>query len=63
MNNAPAILRSLIIYVVCVPLAFFVGYLLTNPLDYSTFAVFGVVALVLMFPLLLRYHYPWLVFN
>ncbi|MGA3142916.1 MAG: O-antigen ligase family protein [Verrucomicrobiota bacterium] len=63
MNNVPAILRSLIIYVVCVPLAFFIGYLLTNPLDYSTFATFGVLALVLMFPLLLRYHYPWLVFS
>src|ERR1039458_7661234 len=63
MNNAPAILRSLIIYVMCVPLAFFVGYLLTNPLDYSTFAIFGVVALVLIFPLLLRYHHPWLLFS
>ena len=63
MNNVPAILRSLIIYVVCVPLAFFIGYLLTNPLDYSTFAIFGVLALGLIFPLLLRYHYPWLVFS
>lgn len=63
MNNAPVILRSLIIYVMCVPLAFFIGYLLANPLDYSTFAIFGVLALVLIFPLLLRYHYPWLVFS
>jgi hypothetical protein len=57
MNNAPAILRSLVIFAVIVPLAFFVGYLLTNPLDYSTFALFGVLALVLTFPLLLRWHY------
>lgn len=63
MNNAPAILRTLIIYVMIVPLAFFVGYLLTNPWDYSTFAIFGVLALVLIFPLLLRYHYPWLMFS
>jgi hypothetical protein len=63
MNNAPAIIRSLIIYAVGVPLAVFIGYLLTNPLDYSTLGIFGALALVLMFPLLLRYHYPWLVFS
>jgi hypothetical protein len=59
MNNAPAILKSLIIYVVCVPLALFIGYLLTDPLDYSTFAYVGFLALVLVFPLLLRWHH-WL---
>jgi hypothetical protein len=59
MNNAPAILKSLIIYAVCAPLALFIGYLLTNPLDTSTFAYLGILALVLAFPLLLRCHY-WL---
>jgi len=63
MNNAAAILRSLVIFAVIVPLAFFVGYLLTNPLDYSTFAYAGVLALVLGFPLLLRWHYPLLLFS
>jgi hypothetical protein len=63
MSNAPAILRSLVIFAVIVPLAFFVGYLLTNPLDYTTFAYAGVLALVLVFPLLLRWHYPLLVFS
>ncbi len=63
MNNAPAILRSLIIYVVCVPLAIAVGYMVTNPMDYSTLGIFGFVALVLVFPLLLRWHYPLLLFS
>ena len=63
MNNAPAILRSLIIYAVCVPLAIIVGYLLTNPMDYSTLGLFGIVALVLASPLLLRWHYPLLLFS
>jgi hypothetical protein len=63
MSNAPAILRSLVIFAVIVPLAFFVGYLLTNPLDYTTFAYAGVLALVLVFPLLLRWHYPLLLFS
>jgi len=38
MNNAPAILRSLIVYAVCVPLALIIGYILTDPMQYSTFA-------------------------
>jgi hypothetical protein len=63
MNNTPAILKSLIIFAVIVPLSFFVGYTLTNPLDYSTFASVGVLGLVLVFPLLLRWHYPLLLFS
>lgn len=59
MNNAPAILRSLIVYAVCVPLALIIGYVLTDPMQYSTFAYGGIVALVLAIPLLLRCHY-WL---
>jgi hypothetical protein len=62
-NNAPAIIRSLIIYAVGVPLAVFIGYLLTNPLDYSTLGIFGVLALVLVFPLLLRWHHPMLLLS
>jgi len=62
-NNAPAIIRSLIMYSVCVPLAVFVGYLLTNPLDYSTLGVFGTLALVLVLPLLLRWHHPLLLLS
>ena len=63
MSNAPAIFRSLVIYAICVPLAMIVGYMLTDPLDYTTFAYAGVLALVLIFPLLLRWHYPLLLFS
>ena len=63
MNNAPAILRSLIIYVVCVPLAIFIGYLLTDPTqlmgrDTSAMAFVGILALIIVSPLLLRWHHP-----
>jgi hypothetical protein len=58
MNNAPAIFRSLIIYAICVPLAITVGYMLTDPLDYSTAAIYGMLALTLSLPILLRWHYP-----
>jgi hypothetical protein len=46
-----------------VPLAIMVGYLLTNPLDYSTLALYGFLALLLVFPLLLRWHYSLLLFS
>jgi hypothetical protein len=58
MNNAPAIFKSLIVYAICVPLAIMVGYSLTNPLDYSTAAIYGVLGLILFLPILLRWHYP-----
>ena len=63
MNNAPAILKALVIYAICVPLAVIVGYMLTDPLDYTTFAYAGILALVLVFPLLLRWHYPLLLLS
>src|ERR1035437_8781955 len=63
MNNAPAILKSLVIFAVIVPLAVIVGYMLTDPLDYTTFAYAGVLGLLLIFPLLLRWHYPLLLFS
>ena len=59
-SNNVAILRSLIIYAICVPLAITVGYLLTNPMDYSTLGMLGILLLVLVSPLLLRWHYPLL---
>ena len=58
-----AVFRSLIVYAICVPLAIMVGYLLTNPLDYSTAAIYVVLVLVLVLPLLLRWHYPLLLFG
>jgi hypothetical protein len=63
MNNAPAIIKSLVIYVVCVPLAVIIGYMLTDPLQYATFGYLGILALVLASPLLLRWHYPLLLLS
>jgi len=61
-NNA-ALLRTLIIYAIAVPLAVAVGYMLTNPMDYSTLGMFGILALLLASPLLLRWHYPLLILS
>lgn len=62
MNNSPAILRSLVTFAVIVPLAVFVGYLLSDPLDRSSFTYYGFLALILIFPIFLRWHHPLLVF-
>ena len=65
MNNSSAILRSLVIYAICVPLAIWLGYMLTSIEDFSrsTFIEVGIFLLVLIFPLLLRWHYFLLVLS
>lgn len=62
-NNVPAILRSLIIYAVVVPVAIFVGYSLANPLDYGALTFYGILAAVIASPFLLRWHREILVFS
>ena len=60
-NNTPAILRSLIIYALIVPLAIWIGYLLAAPADRDTFSIGGILALLLCTPLLLKWHHFLLV--
>ncbi|HYV29457.1 MAG TPA: O-antigen ligase family protein [Candidatus Eisenbacteria bacterium] len=61
MSNASSLIRTLIIYSICVPLAIFIGYLMANPMDYAS--IFSLVLLggVLMIPLFLRWHHFWLI--
>jgi hypothetical protein len=61
MSNASSLIRTLIIYSICVPLAVFLGYMMANPLDYNT--IFSLVLLggILMIPLFLRWHHLWLI--
>ena len=56
MNNASSLIRTLLIYSICLPLAVFVGYTVTDPLNKSTFIVLGLVLCFLASPLLLRWH-------
>ena len=63
MTNPISIIRSLIIYGLCIPLAIYLGYLLANPMDRVSLAIV-VVALFLPFiPLLLRWHHFLLVLS
>ncbi len=62
MNNATAILRTLIIYAICVPGSIVVGVLLTKPMYSSSWIGYGALATLLCVPILLRWHHPLLVF-
>jgi len=63
MTNPAAAIRMLITYAVIIPVAIFVGYLLTNPLDFSTLGYMGLIAAVIVSPLFIKGHYPLLVFG
>jgi len=66
MNNSAAILRALIVYAFCIPLAIVVGFAtvsLVNSPNYSNFGTFGVLALILSAPIFLRWHHPLLVLS
>ncbi|HSY18388.1 MAG TPA: O-antigen ligase family protein [Candidatus Acidoferrales bacterium] len=63
MTNPAQAMRMLITYAVCIPMAIFVGYLLTDPMDYGTMGIFGLIALLLLSPFFIKYHYPFLIFG
>ncbi len=50
-------------YGVCLPLAVLIGYLLAEPQDSGSQAVLTLVICVLSVPLVMRWHYPMLVFS
>ena len=62
-SNSPVIFRTLLIYLVCVPLAITIGYLLANPFDKSTFIYAALFGLLLAFPLLVKWHQILLLFS
>ena len=61
-NNAPALIRSLIAYAICIPLAIFLGYMLTDP-TLGSISMVALLATFLVLPLLLKFHYPLLLFS
>ena len=63
MTNPAVAMRMLITYAICIPVAVLVGYLLTNPLDYGTLGFIGLVLLLLVSPILIKWHYPIMVFS
>src|SRR5262245_1204910 len=61
MSNVSELFRSLFIYSICLPLAVLLGYLMANPFDLATFSIVGFVILLLLFPLLLKWHHAVLI--
>ncbi len=62
-SNPAAAVRMLVIYSICIPLAALVGYLLCDTLDYGSLGIFAVIAGLLISPLIIKYHYPLMVFG
>ena len=64
-TNSTALFRSLAVYAVCVPLAIVMGYVLTSLsyMDYQSLGFVGVLLAVLIFPLLMKWHHPLLIFS
>lgn len=63
MSDSTAILRAMLIYGICLPLAIFLGYSLATPDDRNTMALVGVILFTLSLPLLLRWYHPVLIFS
>lgn len=63
MTDPREVVRSALVYVICLPLAAVLGYFLANPLDFTSFLVLGAVFLVLLIPILLNWHQPLLILS
>ncbi len=63
MTNPVQAMRLLITYVVIIPLAVLVGYLLTDPMDYGTLGFLVFIIAVLISPVFIKWHYPIMVFG
>src|SRR4051812_14640347 len=59
MINNTALARSMMIYAICLPLAIFLGYLITDPLDRTTDYTIAAVFFLMLLPLLLRWYHAW----
>jgi len=61
MSNDVAVIRSMIIYAICLPLAIILGYLICDPLDRTTDITIAIVLFMLVLPLLLKWYHVWLI--
>lgn len=61
MSDASSVVRTLLIYGVCLPLAIVLGYLLATPLDQQSMVMLGLLFATLTVPMFLRWHHVWLI--
>lgn len=66
MSNPTALMRVLITYAICVPMAIVLGYILTdvgnNP-TYSNLFVVGLLLTCILLPIFIKLHYPIMIFG
>jgi len=62
MASPASLPRALLVYLIVIPLALFLGYLLTTPMDFQTAMVVSLVFLVLLTPVLIQSHQAVLIF-
>lgn len=62
MNNAP-VLKALITFALVVPMAIILGYRLSDPMSYSTFATIGLIAGLMVLPFLLKWRHALLLLS
>ncbi len=63
MADTFAVSRNRSIFGLCLPVAILLGYLLAEPLESSSMTIVVMVLAVLLAPLVLRWHHPFLVFS
>jgi hypothetical protein len=63
MTSAATIIRSLLIYGLCLPLAIFLGYVLAMPLSRENLFFVAAATLLPLIPILLRWHHVLLVLS
>jgi hypothetical protein len=55
--------RPWLVWLIVVPLALILGYFLATPDDYVSLGLVGIIVCTLFIPVLLRWHYPILIFS
>lgn len=60
MTDPRSVVRGLIVYGLCLPVAIVLGYMLANPLSYESLFIVGLILTILLFPIMLRWHQPML---
>ena len=61
MTSSFPVPRKFLALIILVPLAILLGYLLAGPVTYSGLLIYGIVVLVILLPLFLKWHHPMLV--
>jgi hypothetical protein len=61
MANTFVVSRAQLVYVLCLPLAVVLGYLLADPMQFGSMAIIAVVLGVLCVPVFIRWYHPLLI--